>query len=176
MSTPVRDASTLAHPEDAASPEGRALSALGRVLAAQDVGSMYDSAKRELRALFARDPIDALVVTCLGSAWLFYVAERDENPKVRSFADALVFVSTSFSVGYCDFVAVTSAGKAIASTLNAIGPSMASRALETPAAERAEAQREAIATQREAIDAQRALIARIDALVTSLEERTKPAP
>jgi hypothetical protein len=169
MSAPVRDTSTLAPPEDAASPEARALSA-------HDVESMYDSAKRELRALFARDPIDALVVTCLGSAWLFYVAERDENPKVRSFVDALVFVSTSLSVGYCDFVAVTSAGKAIASALNAIGPSMAARALEPPAAERAEAQREAIATQREAIDAQRALIARIDALVTSLEERSKPAP
>lgn len=153
-------------------PEALALGALGRVLAAQDFGALYDSAKRELRSAIARDPIDSLVVTCLGSAWLFYVAEKGENEKVNSFWDALVFVTTSLSVGYANIFAVTPAGKAIAAALNTIGPAMAAKALEAPSAD--------VDTRNQAAQSdQRALIERIDALVSRLDkiaaERESPA-
>lgn len=150
--------STTASP----SPDALALGALGRVLAAQDLGAAYDAAKRELRALAARDPLDAVIVTSLGSAWLFYVAEKDDNPKVKSFWDALVFVTTSLSVGYANMFAVTPAGKAIAAALMTLGPTLAARALDAPSAEKE-------AADREAIDAQRALIDRIDALVQRID-------
>jgi hypothetical protein len=149
-------------------PEALALSALGRVLAAQDLGGAFDSAKRKLRAAVSRDPLDALIVTCLGGAWLFFVAEKDENEKVRSFWDALVFVTTSLSVGYANMFAVTPAGKAIASVLMTIGPTMAARALDAPAAERA-------AQEHAALDTQRALIERIDALVQRIDGQTAPS-
>lgn len=143
--------------------EALALSALGRVLASQDLGGAFDAAKRELRSVVSRDPLDALIVTCLGGAWLFYLAEKDENEKVRSFWDALVFVTTSLSVGYANMFAVTPAGKAIASALMTIGPTMAARALDAPAAERDEKEREAQETQRALIDRIDALVQRIDA-------------
>ncbi|MFO0561101.1 MAG: ion channel [Polyangiales bacterium] len=149
-------------------PEALALSALGRVLAAQDLGGAFDSAKRELRAAVSRDPLDALIVTCLGGAWLFYLAEKDENEKVRSFWDALVFVTTSLSVGYANMFAVTPAGKAIASALMTIGPTMAARALDAPAAEREAQESESLAVQR-------ALIERIDALVQRIDAQTAPS-
>lgn len=152
----------------APSPDALALGALGRVLSAQDLGAAYEAAKRELRALVAKDPLDALVVTSLGSAWLFYVAEKDENPKVQTFWDALVFVTTSLSVGYANMFAVTTAGKAIASALMTLGPTLAARALDAPAAEKE-------APDREALDAQRALIERIDALVQRIDAQQPSA-
>lgn len=161
----MKSESTPQNPSTAerAAPEAIALGALGRVLAAQDFGGLYESAKRELRGAIARDPIDSLVVTCLGSAWLFYVAEKGENEKVTSFWDALVFVTTSLSVGYANVFAVTPAGKAIAAALNTIGPAMATKALEAPSSE---ARSEAAA----AVETQQALIERIDALVTRLDK------
>jgi hypothetical protein len=157
------------NPSAPSSPEAMALSALGRALSAQDLGDAWTEGKRALRDAVSRDPIDALVVTCLGSAWLFYVAEKDQNERVNTFWDALVFVTTSLSVGYANVFAVTPAGKAIASALNTIGPTMAARALDAPAAEREESHRAAADAQRDAVDAQRALTARIDALVSKIE-------
>jgi hypothetical protein len=84
----------------------------------------YESLKRELRAAVERDPFDATVVTVLGGAFLFYQAEHGHNPKVATYWDALVFVSTCMSVGYADVFARTPAGKAIASALMTLGPSL----------------------------------------------------
>jgi voltage-gated potassium channel len=155
----------------APSPESLALSALGRALSAQDLSSAWRAAKDGLRETVARDPIDALVVTSLASAWLFYIAERDDNPQVRTFWDALVFVTTSLSVGYANVHAMTAAGKAIASALNTIGPAMTARALEAPRAEREARAQADQSAQREVIDAQRDLSARIEALVATIEAR-----
>jgi voltage-gated potassium channel len=80
----------------------------------------------------AADPMNAIVVTVLAGAAAFYAAERYENPKVNSFLDALVYVSTNLSVGYSDIFAKTDAGKAIGSALMAYGPAMATRAFDPP--------------------------------------------
>jgi voltage-gated potassium channel len=99
-----------------------------------DARGAYEAAKARLRASVAADPIDALASTVLTSAWVFYLAEREENPQVRTYEDALVFVSTCLSVGYANIFARTPAGKALAAWLMGVGPAMAARALDPPAA------------------------------------------
>ena len=120
----------------------RSLLALGVLLG---VGSgkppeqWLQSAHGYFRQKQAEDPMNTVVVTVLLGAAAFYNAERSENPKVTSFYDALVYVSTSLSVGYADIFPKTDAGKAIASTLMTYGPALAARVFDVPheAAERA---------------------------------------
>jgi hypothetical protein len=116
--------------------------------------------KGGLRERYDEDPIGSTVTTVLVASWLFYRAERGHNPKVTSFYDALVYVSTNLSVGYSDIFAKTEAGKAIGSTLMTFGPAMAAGLLEEPAA----AKREAAET--------RAVIDRLDRILAALETRT----
>ncbi len=145
------------------------MSALGRVLASQDLGAAFSTAKTELRGALANDPLDALIVTCLGGAWLFYVAEKDVNPKVKNFWDALVFVTTSLSVGYASMFAMTTAGKAIASALMTIGPAMAAKALDAPSGIAAKQAAETAALLEKDTAAKIALTERLDALVSKLD-------
>jgi voltage-gated potassium channel len=81
--------------------------------------------KHGIRDGYTKDPMGSTVATVLVASWLFYRAERGHNPKVTSFYDALVYISTSLSVGYSDIFAKTPAGKTIGSTLMTFGPSMA---------------------------------------------------
>ena len=78
------------------------------------------------------DPMNALVASVLVGAAAFYAAEREHNPKVNSFYDALVYVSTNLSVGYSDIFAKTEAGKDIATALMTYGPALAARAFDVP--------------------------------------------
>ena len=80
----------------------------------------------------AEDPMNAVVFTVLLGAAAFYAAERHENPKVNSYFDALVYVSTNLFVGYSDIFAKTETGKAIASTLMTYGPALAARVFDNP--------------------------------------------
>jgi hypothetical protein len=107
----------------------------------------YASLKREVRGAIAKDPFEATLVTVFGGAFLFYVAEKGKNPKVETYWDALVFVSTCLSVGYADVFARTNAGKAIASAVMTIGPALSGAMLDAPAAEKAAESREAMALQ-----------------------------
>src|SRR5207253_5304007 len=93
----------------------------------------YASLKDTLRAAATKDPVDTLAALVLGGAYLFYLAEKGKNPKVKTYADALVFISTCLSVGYADIFARTETGKAIASVVMAFGPALSARALDAPA-------------------------------------------
>lgn len=104
--------------------------------------------KSVIRDGVARDPLDALVVTVAGGAFLFYLAEKDENPKVKTYWDALVYVSTCLSVGYADVFARTPTGKAIATAIMTVGPAMAAKALDPPSASRDRADDAALAVQK----------------------------
>lgn len=88
----------------------------------------------KMRDYQAREPANAILVTVLGSAAAFYVAERGRNPKVGSFYDALVYAATNLSVGYSDIFAKSAAGKAIGALLMTYGPALATRALDPPGA------------------------------------------
>src|SRR3954471_1904960 len=122
------------------SPDQAAFSALGQLaqgLLAGGGGDLsYGTMKQGFREALKRDPLDSLAVTVLGGSYLFYMAEKGRNPKVESFFDALVFITTSLSVGYDDVFARTDAGKAVASFVMTFGPALSSAALDPPADER----------------------------------------
>jgi voltage-gated potassium channel len=107
----------------------------------------YSGLKREVQAAVAKDPFDATVVTVFGGAFLFYIAEKGKNPKVLSYWDALVFISTCLSVGYHDVFARTPGGKAIATAVMTIGPALSGAIFDAPAAEKARAEAEALRVQ-----------------------------
>ncbi|HEY1956468.1 MAG TPA: ion channel [Polyangiaceae bacterium] len=127
---------------------------------AQGNGFSYASLKTALRDGVARDPLDALVVTVLGGSFLFYVAEKDVNPKVKTYWDALVYVSTCLSVGYADIFAKTPEGQAIATALMTVGPAMAAKALDQPSAEQND----------EALAVQKTIAEKLDAILTELKK------
>jgi len=64
------------------------------------------------------------------AAALFYCAEEKENPAVRTYFDALHYVSTSLSVGYANIFPVTQAGKAIGAVVQMLGPALSAKALD----------------------------------------------
>ena len=125
--------------------------------------AQYEALKNSLREGVARDPLDALVVTVLGGSFLFYMAEKDENPKVKTYWDALVYVSTCLSVGYADIFARTKAGQAIATAIMTVGPAMAAKALDPPSAETRQNDEQSIAVQK-------AIVEKLDAILTELKK------
>jgi len=64
------------------------------------------------------------------AAGIFFVAEKDHNPKVNSIYDALIYCSTCLSVGYHDVFPKTPIGKLIGTLLMSLGPALAVRTLE----------------------------------------------
>jgi hypothetical protein len=120
----------------------------------------YERLKRQFRRALVRDPIDSLLATVLIGSYLFWVAERDANPKCSTYLDALVFISTSLSVGYDDVFARTDAGKAITTFMQTFGPALTSSALER----RADAMEEHLEVSQEMLD-------RLDAILEALRQR-----
>lgn len=143
-----------------------ALAAIGAATSSWE-GVSYEDLKRTFRDTLGRDPIDSLLAMVLGCSYLFWLAERDDNPKCRGFLDALVFVTTNLSVGYCDIFARTEAGKAIAAFVMTFGPALATDALEPPAAEAA---RDGEARA----DVNRAILDRLDAILEEIRARPDP--
>lgn len=127
------------------------------------------NAKSTLRDFGTRDPMDAVVTVVGAGTVLFYAAEKGKNPKVQSMWDALTFITTCLSVGYDQVFAKTPAGKAIASFVMTIGPSLAARAFDPP---RAEVERDA-ANQ---AAAQQAVVDRLDAILRTLQAQQTSSP
>ena len=125
--------------------------------------AQYEALKNSLREGVARDPLDALVVTVLGGSFLFYMAEKDENPKVRTYWDALVYISTCLSVGYADIFARTKAGQAIATAIMTVGPAMAAKALDPPSSELKAQDAQSLAVQK-------AIVEKLDAILVELKK------
>jgi hypothetical protein len=103
------------------------------------------------------------VKTVIVASWLFYRAERGQNPKVASFYDALSYVATSLSVGYSDIFPRTEAGKALSAAIQTFGPAMAAGIFDDEAKEK----------RRESeLDRQNdAILERLDRIVEALEAR-----
>lgn len=121
------------------------------------------SAHELFRTQQRQEPMNATLLAVMASAIAFYAAERQENPKVTSFMDALVYASTNISVGYSDILAKTSAGKAIGSALMTYGPALASRTFDDP-----EPRRSAQASDAQA-DATQVEAAQVEAAQTAAE-------
>lgn len=157
-------------------PGKAAVSALSQIalgLAGERGGDLsYGALKRGLRETAKRDPLDTLLVMVFGGSYLFYLAEKDANPKCTSIWDALVFVTTSLSVGYDDVFARTPSGKAIASFLMTFGPSIANSVFNPPASEPVEP---TVTVSPEALDLQRSILARLDAILEALRPAASAA-
>lgn len=140
--------------------EPRPLAVLAALVAATSPGlgrESLDRFKDGARERFSADPMGTVLSTVLVGSYLFYRAERGHNPRVGSYYDALVYVSTNLSVGYSDILARTPVGKAIGAVLMTYGPAMAARIFDEPRAEP---------------DAPtRAVVERLDAILAALEER-----
>jgi hypothetical protein len=150
-------------------PQREAAVALAAAALAPNGAAAYASLKNDLRAAVARDPFDAMVVMVLGGAFLFYLAEVGRNPKVRTYWDALVFVSTCASVGYADVFARTPAGKAVATAVMTIGPALSGAMLDLPRSEdAARGEKSELAVSAEVVALQRAIVDKLDAILTAL--------
>lgn len=77
-----------------------------------------------------RNPLDAALEFLLASSWLFFLAEKETNPKVHTFIDAFYYIATCASVGYADIYATTQTGRGVASLVMIVGPALTNRALE----------------------------------------------
>jgi len=143
-----------------------------------DLGkTALDRFKGGVREGFARDPMGTVLATVLGGAWLFYRAERGHNPNVKSYYDALVYVSTNLSVGYCDIFARTPRGKAIGAMLMTYGPAMATKIFDAPSGAQPTVQ--PVPAAPPAMDAatSRDIVERLDRIVAVLEAlRAERAP
>jgi len=118
--------------------------------------------KGKIRERFAADPMGSVVTTVLGAAWIFYKAEKGHNPKVKSYYDALVYVSTNLSVGYSDIFAKTPIGKALGSALMTWGPALAAKTFDAPASGPAPVTEE---------PALREVVQKLDAILNELRRR-----
>lgn len=82
--------------------------------------------------LVESNPLDAAVTFLAGASYAFYMAEKDVNPKVKTYVDSFYYISTCASVGYADIFAATQAGRAIAALVMIVGPALAARSLDRP--------------------------------------------
>jgi hypothetical protein len=98
----------------------------------QDLLQKKDSWETEFQTWTERYPIDAAFGFLGASAVAFYAAERDINPKIKTYIDAFYYIATCASVGYADIFAVTQKGKTIAALVMIVGPSLAAKALDRP--------------------------------------------
>ncbi len=105
-----------------------------------------------------RYPMETLAGFLLASSAAFYLAERDDNPKVKTFVDAIYYISTCLSVGYADIFPVTQRGRAIATLVMTLGPAMTGEVLDPPG-------RAAGASER----ATEMMIERLDAILEELK-------
>jgi hypothetical protein len=88
---------------------------------------------------YAATPAEELGLLVSWGAAAFYWAEAGSNPMVRSYWDALHYISTALSVGYANLFPVTALGKAIGAVVMTIGPAMSARALDQTGARAADA-------------------------------------
>jgi hypothetical protein len=114
----------------------------------------------ELLERLIRHPMESLAGFLLGTSAAFYLAERDVNPKIKTFVDALYYISTCLSVGYADIFARTQTGRLIATLVMAVGPALTSQALDLPG-QAAEA----------SVRGQEKMIERLDAILEELRRR-----
>lgn len=152
-------------------PDTAALSALGQIarglLTSQAGGDLsYGTLKRGFREVLKRDPLDSIAAVVLGGSYLFYLAEKGQNPKVDSYWDALAFITTSLSVGYDDVFARTDAGKALAAFVMTFGPALSAAALDPPASE---APAPTVTVSPESLEVQKAILERLTAIQAALD-------
>ncbi len=137
-------------------------------LAGLAVSDQGNDLKASLRSAVHADPMGSALGTILIGSMLFFEAEKHDNPKVKTLGDALVFVSTSMSVGYSDIFPKTEKGKLIATALQTLGPAMTAQILDAPRVASSAIETETLALQAKILD-------RLDDILTELKTQRAPA-
>ena len=101
----------------------------GRLLTLFDKKDAFES---RLLDLVEHNPLDAAVTFLAAASYAFYLAEKDVNPKIKTYIDSFYYISTCASVGYADIFAATQTGRAIAAFVMIVGPALAARSLDRP--------------------------------------------
>jgi hypothetical protein len=91
-----------------------------------------DAFELRLLDLVEHNPLDAAVTFLAAASYAFYLAEKDVNPKIKTYVDSFYYISTCASVGYADIFAATQTGRAIAGFVMIVGPALTNRALDRP--------------------------------------------
>ena len=91
-----------------------------------------DEFESRLLDLVEHNPLDAAVTFLAAASYAFYLAEKDVNPKIKTYVDSFYYISTCASVGYADIFAATQTGRAIAGFVMIVGPALAARSLDRP--------------------------------------------
>ena len=123
---------------------------------------LVEGVKDDVRDALRKDPIESAMLAILVGSYAFFQAEKGVNPKVLTFNDALVFVSTSMSVGYSDIFPKTERGKIIASVIQTVGPSLTTRFLDPTRKEEQQEKQAAAETQQQ-------ILAKLDAILEVLK-------
>lgn len=89
-------------------------------------------AEATLLHALTNNPLEANVTFLLGATTAFYRAEVGVNPGIKTWIDALYYISTCLSVGYADIFAVTQPGRAIAALVMMVGPALTAELLDPP--------------------------------------------
>jgi hypothetical protein len=110
---------------------------------------------------FTDEPFTKLITLVGLGAALFYKAEVGHNPKVTSYWDALVYVSTCCSVGYGDIFAQTPVGKAVGTFVMTVGPAMANAAFDGSSRQRAKEAEEQKQLQVELLSTMKEILAEL---------------
>ena len=105
----------------------------------------------------------------LVGGYFFYQAEKGQNPKVNTMGDALVFVSTSLSVGYSDIFPKTEKGKLIATALQTFGPAISAQVLDPPKAKEEPPPPAALPASDEMLKNQREILNTLGAILDELK-------
>ena len=91
-----------------------------------------DAAEQQLLDFAKRNPLDAAMGFLFAATIAFYAAEKEVNPRVKTFVDAFYYIATCASVGYADIFALTQTGRAIASLVMIVGPALTNSILDAP--------------------------------------------
>ena len=92
-----------------------------------------DGAERQALDWIEAHPFDSAFEFLSGAALAFYLAEKEANPRVKTYVDAFYYIATCASVGYADVFAATQTGRAIAGLVMIVGPALTNKALDRPA-------------------------------------------
>lgn len=122
---------------------------------------LEEALERWAQNAFADEPFTKLIGMVGVGAWIFFKAEHGVNPKVNSYYDALIYVSTCASVGYGDIFAVTPLGKLVGTFVMTVGPAMANAAFVGGHLAREQERKEAQATQLQILDTMQQILAEL---------------
>ena len=89
-----------------------------------------EGVEHQMLAWLERNPLDAAFEFLAGAALAFYLAEKDANPRIKTYVDAFYYIATCASVGYADIFAATQTGRSVAALVMIVGPGLTSRALD----------------------------------------------